>query len=69
MGSSCCGEVSYYMVIAHQQGMSQADDAAVDAAAAKRKRARHPAGAEDSKPGTFVADDPATDQDEAWTEE
>jgi len=33
---------------------------------AGRTRARHPAGTEEAKPGTFVADDPATPEDEAW---
>ena len=38
-------------------------------APAKRRRARHPAGSEEAKPGTFVADDPATpDVNEAYEE-
>jgi len=62
-------DVSYYMVLAHEQAVAAAASAAHPAAAVKRKRARHPAGAVEQKPGTFVADDPATEQDEAWVEE
>jgi hypothetical protein len=35
----------------------------------KRRRARHPAGAEPERPGTFIGNDPATEVNEAWVEE
>lgn len=34
-----------------------------------RKRARHPAGDQEAKPGTFVGDDPSTPENEAFTAE
>jgi hypothetical protein len=47
----------------------EATEAVEPAKPVKRRRARHPAGAEPEKPGTFVADDPATEVNEAWVEE
>ena len=56
--------MSYYQVLAHQP-VSPAP--APEPKAHGRQRARHPAGSE--KGGEFVADDPATPEDEAFTDE
>jgi hypothetical protein len=38
-------------------------------APARRRRARHPAGSDEAKPGSFIGNDPATPENEAWIEE
>jgi hypothetical protein len=43
-------------------------EAVEDVKPVKRRRARHPAGTEGEKPGTFVANDPTTEVNEAWVE-
>lgn len=49
-----------------QDGQAAAPKA--PAASGTRKRAQVPAGSTTGKPGAFIADDPATPQDEAWVE-
>jgi hypothetical protein len=66
--------VAYYMAKAYLEGkMAPAvpPEAApeVKPAPKGRRRAHHPAGAEEAKPGTYVANDPATEVNEAWVEE
>ena len=59
--------MAYYYVTAHHPAPAAPVKAAVKPKAG-RTRARHPAGTEEAKPGTFVADDPATPENEAWGE-
>jgi hypothetical protein len=65
--------VAYYMAKAYLEGKmapAVAPEAApeVKPAPKGRRRAHHPAGAEEAKPGTYVANDPTTEENEAWVE-
>jgi len=61
--------VAYYMVKAYKAAAAPVKaPAKPKAASTTRRRARHPAGAEDDKPGTFIGNDPATPENEAWVE-
>ena len=51
----------------HPQARQEAPPKA-PATSGTRKRAQVPADSTTGKPGTFIADDPATPQDEAWVE-
>jgi hypothetical protein len=62
--------VAYYMVKAYLAARGAADaPAKPTAGSTTRRRARHPAKAEEARPGTFIGNDPATEVNEAWVEE
>jgi hypothetical protein len=56
------------MVLAHEATAEAPPEPAAPKGKSHRTRARHPAGAEEAKPGSFVGDDPETPEDEAWVE-
>lgn len=70
------GPESYPVPVREVEAVAAPEDAAEVVEAPKvepkpkaggKRRARHPAGAEEAKPGTYVGDDPATpDVDEAY---
>jgi len=65
--------VSYYRVAAYYAAKTAAAPVKAPvkpkAGSTTRRRARHPAKAEEAKPGTFIGNDPTTEVNEAWVEE